>query len=62
MLPAFTRALHGVDATEHLLRGFITGLIPFPLFFYGLAAGLPHGHPAIVFAIALGAVFVFHFS
>jgi hypothetical protein len=61
VLPAFTRALHGVDATEHLLRGFITGLIPFPLFFYGLAAGLPHAHPVIVFAAALGAVLASHF-
>ena len=61
VLPAFTRALHGVDATEHLLRGFITGLIPFPLFFYGLAAGLPYAHPAIVFAASLGAVLASHF-
>ena len=61
VLPAFTRALHGVDATEHLLRGFITGLIPFPLFFYGLAAGLPYAHPAIVFSAALGAVLASHF-
>ena len=61
VLPAFTRALHGVQATEHLLRGFITGLIPFPLFFYGLAAGLPYAHPAIVFAAALGAVLASHF-
>ena len=61
VLPAFTRALHGVEATEHLLRGFITGLIPFPLFFYGLAAGLPYAHPAIVFAAALGAVLASHF-
>ena len=61
VLPAFTRALHGVDATEHLLRGFITGLIPFPLFFYGLGAGLQYAHPAIVFSAALGAVFAAHF-
>ena len=61
VLPAFTRALHGVDATEHLLRGFITGLIPFPLFFYGLAAGLPHAHPVVVFAAALGAMLASHF-
>ena len=61
VLPAFTRALHGVDATEHLLRGFITGLIPFPLFFYGLAAGLPHAHPVIVFAAALAVMLAAHF-
>ena len=61
VLPAFTRALHGVEATEHLLRGFIAGLIPFPLFFYGLAAGLPYAHPAIVFSAALGAVLASHF-
>ena len=61
VLPAFTRALHGVDATEHLLRGFITGLIPFPLFFYGLAAGLPLAHPVIVFTVSLGAVLASHF-
>jgi len=61
VLPAFTRALHGVDATEHLLRGFIAGLIPFPLFFYGLAAGLPLAHPAIVFSAALGALLASHF-
>lgn len=61
VLPAFTRALHGVDATEHLLRGFITGLIPFPLFFYGLAAGLPHAHPALAFATALLSVLAAHF-
>jgi hypothetical protein len=62
VMPAFTRALHGVDATEHLLRGFITGLIPFPLFFYGLAVGLPHAHPALVFSAALGAVLAAHFG
>jgi hypothetical protein len=44
-----------------LLRGFITGLIPFPLFFYALAAGLPFAHPALVFSVALGAVISAHF-
>lgn len=61
VVPAFTRALHGFDATAHLLRGFAIGLIPFPLFFYGLAAGLPLVHPAIAFSVALAAVLAAHF-
>lgn len=60
VLPAFTRALHGVEPTESLLHGFITGLLPFPLFFYALAALLPLTHPVVAFAAALVAIFTGH--
>jgi len=60
VLPAFTRALHGVDATRHLLRGFVAGLIPFPLFFFVLALALPVVHPVAAFAAATVAVAVMH--
>lgn len=53
VLPAFTRALHGVDATTLLMRGFTLGMFAFPVFFVGLALALPAMHPALAFAIGL---------
>lgn len=61
VLPAFTRALHGPDATLSLLRGFLLGLLPFAVFFYGLALLLPAYGIAIGFAGALAAVLAAHF-
>lgn len=61
VLPAFTRALHGVDATDHIMHGVIVGLLPFPLFFYGLAAGLPLVHPALAYIAGLGSLLFAHF-
>lgn len=62
VLPAFTRALHGVDASDHIMRGVITGLLPFPFFFYGLAIGLGTAPTALVFVASLGCLFVAHFA
>jgi len=61
VLPAFTRALHGIDASDHIMRGVITGLLPFPIFFYGLAVGLPVAHPVPVFVVSLGSLLAAHF-
>jgi hypothetical protein len=61
VLPAFTRALHGVDATDHIMRGVIIGLLPFPLFFYGLGFGLPLVHPALAYIAGLGSLLLAHF-
>ena len=61
VLPAFTRALHGVDATLSLVRGFLVGLLPFAVFFYGLALLLPGFGVAGGFAGALAAVLAAHF-
>ncbi len=61
VLPAFTRALHGQDATLSLLRGCLLGLLPFAVFFYVLALLLPAYGIAIGFAGALAAVLAAHF-
>ncbi len=61
VLPAFTRALHGLDATLSLLRGFLLGLLPFAVFFYALAVLLPAFGVAVGFAGAFVAVLAAHF-
>ncbi len=44
VLPVFTLALYGADATVRLLAGFVTGLIGFVAYFFGFAAlVLSHG-------------------
>ncbi|MGH8618330.1 MAG: hypothetical protein ACREUW_11620 [Burkholderiales bacterium] len=61
VLPAFTRALHGTDATLSLLRGFLLGLLPFAVFFYALAMLLPLLGIAGGFIGAMAAVLAAHF-
>ena len=61
VLPVFTRALHGLDATLSLLRGFLLGLLPFAVFFYALSVLLPTFGIAGGFAGALAAVLAAHF-
>lgn len=60
VLPAFTRALHGVDASVLLMRGFTLGMFAFPVFFVGLALALPVMHPVPAFAIGLVATTATH--
>jgi hypothetical protein len=62
VLPAFTRALHGVEATMHLLRGFIVGMFGFPLFMFVLALMLPGSNAVIAFAASTAAVIAAHFA
>lgn len=56
VLPAFTRGLHGKDATTLLMRGFTLGMFAFPMFFFVLALALPHLHPVLAFALGIGAI------
>jgi hypothetical protein len=54
ILPSFTLATHGRDATVALLRGFATGLIGFIAFFVVLAALLDTGaSQPVAFVLAL---------
>jgi hypothetical protein len=62
VLPAFTRALHGVEATSMLMRGFTLGMFGFPLFLFGLAVLLGHVHPVAAFAGGLLGVLAGHFA
>lgn len=44
VLPAFTRALYGADATARLLAGFVSGLFAFAVFHFAVAVAMgPHG-------------------
>lgn len=43
------------------MHGVIVGLLPFPLFFYGLAALLPLAHPALAYIAGLGSLLLAHF-
>ncbi len=47
VLPVFTLALYGSDATVRLLAGFVTGLIGFVAYFYGFASTLGSAGPAL---------------
>ncbi len=62
VLPAFTRALYGADATARLIAGFVSGLFAFAVFHFALASALgPLGvAPAYLLAVAaaLGAAWV----
>ena len=62
VLPAFTRALHGSDATLVLIRGILIGLLPFALFFYALALLLPSLGIANGFAGAIAGVLAANFA
>jgi hypothetical protein len=61
VLPAFTRALHGVEATTMLMRGFTLGMFAFPLFVFVLAVAVLHVHPVAAFAGGIVAVLAGHF-
>jgi len=52
VMPAFTRALYGADATIQLLRGFVLGLFGFTAFFIVVPLMLPRY--GIVVAYTLG--------
>lgn len=54
VLPAFTRALHGSDATTRLLRGFIAGLFAFAAFHFVVAVALPSVGSVATYALAIG--------
>lgn len=61
VLPAFTRAIHGVEATTLLLRGFTLGMFAFPMFFFALAVALPLMHPVPAFGAGILASLAVHF-
>jgi hypothetical protein len=63
VLPAFTRALYGADATARLIAGFVSGLFAFAVFHFVVAAtlvtlGVALAYPLAVLAalVATGAV------
>lgn len=60
VLPAFTRGMHGVEATTLLLRGFALGMFAFPMFFFVLALALPLAHPVLAFAGGVLGVLAVH--
>jgi hypothetical protein len=62
VLPAFTRALHGVEATSMLMRGFTLGMFGFPMFLFVLAIALEHVHPVAAFAGGVLGVLAGHFA
>jgi hypothetical protein len=53
VMPAFTRALYGSDATIRLLAGFIKGLTAFGVFFVVLAYCLVPCGPLVAFTLAI---------
>jgi hypothetical protein len=55
VLPPFTLALHGVDATVRLLAGFLSGLFAFATFHFVVATALPAWSPFVVYPLAIGA-------
>jgi hypothetical protein len=61
VLPAFTRGLHGVEATTLLMRGFTLGMFAFPVFFFVLALALPVAHPLLAFGGGLAATVAVHY-
>jgi hypothetical protein len=55
VLPPFTLALHGADATVRLLAGFLSGLFAFATFHFTVATALPAWSPFVVYPLAIGA-------
>jgi hypothetical protein len=53
VLPAFTRALYGADATARLLAGFVSGLFAFAVFHFAVAASLEPLGAALAYPLAL---------
>jgi len=58
VLPCFTRARHGADATIELLAGFVRGMVGFGAFFMVLALALPVIGAGLSYAAAWGLVLV----
>ncbi|NKI92740.1 hypothetical protein [Rhizobacter sp. SG703] len=58
VLPCFTRARHGADATIELLAGFLRGMVGFGAFFMVLALALPTLGAGLSYATAWGVVLV----
>jgi hypothetical protein len=52
VLPAFTLALHGSDATVRLLAGFLSGLFAFAAFHFVVASALPAWGPLAGYPVA----------
>ena len=50
VLPVFTLALHGADATARLLSGFALGLLGFTTYFFVFASLLARAGPGLAFA------------
>jgi hypothetical protein len=58
VLPCFTRARHGADATIELLAGFVRGMVGFGAFFIVLALALPTFGAGLSYAAAWGLVLI----
>lgn len=53
VLPAFTRALYGADATARLLAGFVSGLFAFAVFHFVVAVSLETLGAAVAYPLAI---------
>jgi hypothetical protein len=62
IIPAFTRALHGPEATIRMLRGFVGGMIAFALFIFGIAFAMPMVGTWFAFGFAITAALAGYFA
>ena len=53
VLPVFTRALYGADATARLLAGFVSGLFAFAVFHFVVAVSLEALGAALAYLLAI---------
>jgi hypothetical protein len=53
VLPAFTLALYGADATARLIAGFVSGLFAFGVFHFAVAVALEPLGAAVAFPLAV---------
>jgi hypothetical protein len=53
VLPVFTRALYGPDATARLLAGFVSGLFAFAVFHFAVAVSLEALGAAVAYPLAV---------
>lgn len=58
VLPAFTRALYGPDATARLVAGFVSGLFAFAVFHFAVATALEPLGAALAYPLAVVAALV----
>jgi hypothetical protein len=58
VLPAFTRALYGADATARLIAGFVSGLFAFAVFHFAVAMSLEAVGAAAAYPLAVVAALV----